>query len=127
MTSADIYRYKDGGELDLSDEEKFGGGTVVNPSLFIKNASRRDAGRYRCEVANSVGVGTADNQAAVHVHCEYWSIIWPTELSVAVAGVRCLLLHHDWWTRDLFYQGRRHEILTRGTGSGAANLLTPKF
>ncbi|XP_043230345.1 hemicentin-1-like isoform X2 [Amphibalanus amphitrite] len=59
--------YKDGVLLDLSKTEKFGGGTLENPSLLIKNTSRRDAGRYRCEVANDVGVGRADNEAAVHV------------------------------------------------------------
>ena len=97
-----IPRYKDGGELDLSDEGKFGGGAVENPSLFIRSASRRDVGRYRCEVANSVGVGTADNQAIVHVQCEYWSVIWGTELSDALAAVTWLLLHHDWWIGNLY-------------------------
>ena len=66
-----LLRYKDGRELDLSDEEKFGGGTVETPSLLIKNTSRRDVGRYRCEVANQIGVGRADNEATVHVQCEY--------------------------------------------------------
>ncbi|XP_043230348.1 hemicentin-2-like isoform X2 [Amphibalanus amphitrite] len=59
--------YKDGRALDLTDEEKFEGGALDNPSLLIKNTSRRDAGRYRCEVANDVGVGRADNEAVVHV------------------------------------------------------------
>ena len=65
-----VVRYKDGVELDMSNSHKFGGGTPGNPSLFIKNASRRDVGRYRCEVTNDVGVGTADNEATVHVQCE---------------------------------------------------------
>ena len=69
-------RYKDGTLLELSNTAKFGGGTVENPSLLIKNTSRRDVGRYRCEVANQIGVGRADNEATVHVQCEYEKLRW---------------------------------------------------
>ncbi|XP_037073328.1 hemicentin-1-like [Pollicipes pollicipes] len=69
--------YKSGRQLDLTDEDKYEGGTLEQPSLFIKNASRRDAGRYRCEVANEIGGGMADNEAVVHVQ-------YPPEVSLTV-------------------------------------------
>ncbi|XP_037073327.1 titin-like [Pollicipes pollicipes] len=62
-----VFWYKSGRQLDLTDEDKYKGGTLEQPLLLIENASRHDAGRYRCEVANEIGGGMADNEAVVHV------------------------------------------------------------
>ena len=46
---------KDGSVLDTSDGNTYDGGTVMTPSLTIKNVAQSDKGSYQCQVANLAG------------------------------------------------------------------------
>ncbi|XP_052061298.1 hemicentin-1-like isoform X3 [Mytilus californianus] len=43
--------------IDMSNTNKYGGGTVASPSLYIIRADTSDAANYVCFAANSVGTG----------------------------------------------------------------------
>lgn len=45
--------------LDISDSAKYSGGTVSNPSLYIKTIASTDAGVYHCGATNLVGSTTS--------------------------------------------------------------------
>lgn len=45
--------------LDISNNAKYTGGTVSNPSLSIKNVASTDAGEYHCGATNLLGSTTS--------------------------------------------------------------------
>lgn len=51
----DIYWLLDGKNLDISDNTKYSGGIVSNPSLSIKSLASTDAGEYYCGATNLLG------------------------------------------------------------------------
>lgn len=51
-TLTDIYWLLNGKNLDISDNTKYSGGIVSNPSLSIKNLASTDAGEYYCGATN---------------------------------------------------------------------------
>ena len=46
-------------DVDLSDNSKYTGSTVTNPSLTIQSTTNNDEGYYICTATNAVGTGTS--------------------------------------------------------------------
>lgn len=62
--------YKDGEELSVDSYEKYEGGSIEQPALLLKKASRTDSGEYSCTLSNAVGTGESENVAYVSIQCK---------------------------------------------------------
>ncbi|GFO02841.1 titin [Plakobranchus ocellatus] len=76
-----------------NNPSKYQGGTVVNPSLTIRNVERSDAGAYTCVVTNSVGTGSS---GAVQLNVVYRPTLTVSDTSVSSGTggtivLRCLV------------------------------------
>ncbi|KAJ8922096.1 hypothetical protein NQ315_004028 [Exocentrus adspersus] len=58
---------KDGKNLTLDDPNKYVGGTLINPPVYIKNVVREDMGEYTCSLRNEVGSETSDDSIFLNV------------------------------------------------------------
>ena len=57
--------------LNTEIEMKYAGGTVQNPSLFIRNVEKQDEGFYICTATNDGGQGIPERAIYVKVMGNY--------------------------------------------------------
>lgn len=53
------------------DPEHYDDGTIEQPTLRIKNATRFDQGVYICILQNNVGAAQSENDIYVNITCKY--------------------------------------------------------
>ncbi|KAG5898346.1 hypothetical protein JTB14_034328 [Gonioctena quinquepunctata] len=58
---------KDGKNLNLSDTNKFVGGSISNPPLYINNVTREDMGEYSCSLGNEIGTEISEDSIFLNV------------------------------------------------------------
>lgn len=57
--------------MTLNDTNKYVGGTIVNPPLYINNVNRDDMGEYSCSLRNEIGADTSEDSIYLNVLCKY--------------------------------------------------------
>lgn len=57
--------------MTLNDTNKYVGGTLINPPLYINNVNRDDMGEYSCSLRNEIGADISEDSIYLNVLCKY--------------------------------------------------------